>query len=588
MSFSEKPFEHFDELGRLLSLLCEGELSAQESARLREMLVHSPQARRYFLEYMELHAELHWAAGMGRQAEPTPPMLVPQGSLGLDLPSPARVRIRKGLWQWWWLVAAGGLLLAVGLGLLVLWGIWKPGHPPEQRIASAPVARWGRKSLPEWEAGSAQPDSNQPLAPGQTIALQRGFAELIFEPNTRVVLEAPARLVLLGPRQGEVRLGRLSVQIPPGEDPLVFLASSFLLQAEAGQVGLLVEQNGQAEVHVFSGQVTLKPSAQGLRLVLRPEGSLEGAPEVADQVHQRIFLQAGQAVRILSPAGPSSNQLELVEIFPDLPGFVFRLPAERWAAGISRLRAAVASHPALIHHYPFEGSTAAQRRQDHSGQLHLVEVVMSGGRGETQPRFVLAPPGADQWAFHPVRGLYAGNRIGAALQTEGSFSPPENLTIELLANFGGFSPREKDPVAALIASRTNARQVSFFLAVAGQGQLVQLLDAEEPWLETEGALIPGEWYYLATTFRTDPQTATTLVNTYLANLSRDQKTLQWVAKNRKLVGIPAPSRLGIGKGFDPQGRHAYPWPGLIDEVAIYRAILDQQTLQQHLNLLLEK
>lgn len=587
MNGSEKPFENFDELSRLLSLVCDGELSGEDSARLREILNRSAEARRYFLEYVQLHAELHWAAGMGRQEETAARVLRPEGPLGLELPTPAALRVRKALWAWRWLLVAAGLLVGIGLGLLLVRSVWKP-RPSAPEPALGPVAQWGQTSLPQWAPGSATPELSPLLTEAQAIELQTGFAELVLDPDSRLVLEGPARCRLLGPGKIEFPKGRLAAVLALEESPLRIQTPWIVLEGQNSQFGLVVEDGGAGEVHVFSGRLNLNALEGGLGFLLRGDGKPAPSEESSSRPKPRVILEAPQAVRILPPAEKPSHQIELVEILPDLPGFVFRLPGQPWGARIAQFRSAVARHPALIHHYPFEDTTPEQRRQDRRGQLHLVEVVMSGGRGESKSRFMLAPPGADQWAFHPARGLYAGNTIGAALQTEALFLPPENMTIELLVNFGGFPPRQKTPIGALLATRADARRASFFLAVGAEGQLLHLLDAEQPWHEAEGVLIPGEWYYLASTFQANPQNQTTLVNTYLANLTRDEKNLQWVVKNSELRGIPTPGRLGIGKAFDQDGAHAYPWPGLLDEIAIYQTALDRHTLQQHLDILLGK
>jgi hypothetical protein len=45
------------------------------------------------------------------------------------------------------------------------------------------------------------------------------------------------------------------------------------------------------------------------------------------------------------------------------------------------------------------------------------------------------------------------------------------------------------------------------------------------------------------------------------------------------------SRLGIGKGFDGTGAHAYPWSGELDEVAVYDAVLGIEQIQKHVDVL---
>lgn len=602
MPSSEKAFDPFDELGHLLIALSEGELSAQESARLQEILLHSPQARQYFLEYLLLHAELHWAAGPGQQVERHAPALVPECPLSLDVPVPWTIPLRKLLRRWRWVLTAVGLLAAIGLGILLLRLVWKPGAigVPSEPL-SGPVARWGQTSLPQWADSSTTPQAAAELLPGQRIELQSGLAELLFDRQTRLILQGPARLQILAPRRVELLFGRLSVHVPKEEETFsvqVPLANIYgpppSFKGPSTDFGVVIEPTGLGEVHVFAGQaeIQVRPPLQGL--ILRGEDmpvrskKKEVQPEEKPSAPQRSYsLEAEQAVRIVPPGEITTPLMELVEILPDLPSFVYRLPAESWAKGLSQFRTEVGQHPALLHHYTFEGASPEEQRQDKRGQLHLVEVIMSGGRGEVPARFLLAPSGAAQWAFHPTRGFYTGNTIGAALQSEAVFHPPQALTIELLVNFAGFPLRQKDPLGTLLATRADPRRSSFFLAIGSEGRILHLFDADQAWQEAEIALIPGEWYYLASTFQTDLEKQTTTVNTYLANLTRGETTLQWVLQNKTLAGMPAPSRLGVGKGFDQDGAHAYPWPGLLDEIAIYRSALDSHTLQHHHSLLVK-
>jgi hypothetical protein len=58
-----------------------------------------------------------------------------------------------------------------------------------------------------------------------------------------------------------------------------------------------------------------------------------------------------------------------------------------------------------------------------------------------------------------------------------------------------------------------------------------------------------------------------------------------VVEERVVEGVPAFGRLGIGKGFDTNGGDAYAWPGVLDEVAIYDAVLPTETLREHLDVL---
>src|SRR5437867_602620 len=56
------------EMQRLLSALCEGELSEVEHARLEELLKGDADCRRLYLQYMDMHARLAMAPQTSRAA----------------------------------------------------------------------------------------------------------------------------------------------------------------------------------------------------------------------------------------------------------------------------------------------------------------------------------------------------------------------------------------------------------------------------------------------------------------------------------------------------------------------------------------
>jgi hypothetical protein len=118
---------------------------------------------------------------------------------------------------------------------------------------------------------------------------------------------------------------------------------------------------------------------------------------------------------------------------------------------------------------------------------------------------------------------------------------------------------------------------------ADEGRLVHLMDRDADWVEGDVEFIPGDWYYVASTFRVDSEQ--TVINSYVANLSREDPTLRRVVRDHVAAGAPAASRLGIGKGFAWNVANANPWSGSLDEVAIYDALLDQPTLKKHLRVL---
>ena len=141
-----------------------------------------------------------------------------------------------------------------------------------------------------------------------------------------------------------------------------------------------------------------------------------------------------------------------------------------------------------------------------------------------------------------------------------------------------------ETVALAVATRDGDRDCGFYVAAVGTGYLSLLLDKEADWVEMDTLLVPDHWYYVAVTFQAGEEETT--VNAYVADLTGGDRELRQVLEDEQVPGVPAVSRLGIGKGFDDTGAHTYPWPGELDEVAVYDAVLEKEELQGHVDVLL--
>jgi hypothetical protein len=250
------------------------------------------------------------------------------------------------------------------------------------------------------------------------------------------------------------------------------------------------------------------------------------------------------------------------------------------------MRDAVTDHARLIHHYTFEGTSRLEKCQDKRGSVHLTEAVMVGGRGRGSINYTA--PGFDLTtdAVGPHREPQGGNENGVALQSEGRFRPPEAMTVELLLRYRIPEDAGDETVALAVATRDGDRDCGFYVAAVGKGHLSLLLDGSANWVETNTVLAHDHWYYVAVTFKKLEES--TVVGAYVADLTVGERQLRQVLKDQEVPGIPATSRLGIGKGFDNTGAHAYPWSGELDEIALYDAVLDPKDLQAHLDLLRAK
>jgi len=541
--------EHSHEFGDLLAALVDGEMTPADAGRLERLVCESPAARRSLVDYLQLHGELYWDHAVAAGSIVREQALPPADAQTTPMRKSAG-RARR--WR--------GIAAAVAASLVVAVASWA--------VISATMLRRGsegptvaahliRTSAALWPEGSPGPEQNAALCAGQMLDLRAGLAEIVFQSGARVIVEGPAEIEFQGPGRGYLRVGRLAAHVPPEAAGFVVATPNATVTDLGTEFGVAVDPAGLSEVHAIAGAIQV-----------RPEGSSETT--------KSRELRAGQGLRIVKGR---DGILQLRDISAEAEKFARSLFEPR-AGSAAALRRLAAKHPRLMHHYTFEGATPLERYRDRKGDLHLTEAVMCGGRGDGTLRLVR---GLDQTtiAVAPYRAVASGNTGGMALESEALFQPPPEMTVELLLKFLPPEGSTRGAVFAALATR-EGRRASFLVAAAENGQLTQLLDADAPWIETEArfAFLPGHWYYLASSFRL--MRDQTRVNTYVADVTEGERVLSWLVKDRLVPGIPAASRLGVGKGFDANNAHAYPWSGELDEVAIYTAILDRSTLEGHL------
>jgi hypothetical protein len=551
-----------DELGELAAALCDGRITAAEAQRLESLAGGSADAMRYLVQYLQLHGELHWdhAAGAGedivrRLGAP----LSPEEAMAA-----AREAGRAGRRGRWLLlmatIALSAVLIIVGWRAIPV----RPKQPAgDPSPASAYVAQITATIEPRWAAGDAAQLRNARLLAGQELQLQSGLAELTFASGARLIFAGPAVLYLDAADQAFLSSGRATAVVANEPQPFKLRTPDATISGGPAVWGVHVPASGPAEVHVFEGGPTVYSGS--------------GAAAHAVQT-----LEPGQSVRLMAQPGKPPS---IVAISSIAERFVRAMPVAASLPGsVAAMRESVSSHPHLIHHYTFEGTTREEKCRDKQGGLHVIEVVMSGGRGGGMLDY--ASPGADATtdAVEIYRGTAEGegDTTGVALQSEERFQPPHAMTLELLLQFTGFRD-SAGGVAAVVATRDSRQQCSFFLAAADRGQLVHLFDGNEPWLESDFEPIAGEWYYVASTFQT--RSGETRINTFVANLTRNETSLTQIVRDGVASGTPVAGRLGIGKALDESLAHAYPWAGRLDELAIYDAALEQEALEEHLQAL---
>lgn len=332
------------EIERLLAAWCNGTLEAQDRERLEAALRFDPEARRLYLQYAAVEAELRslnagsaWSGGVLEEAIDT--RATNEASLQA---SPKRSQ-RTGARLYSRLATAAALV-----GVLATLG-WLGRGLGDRRLADAEgrgdavvakpvvVARVTATRNCRWSGDSAQIGYGTELTAEQVLDLDAGLAEITFQSGARVLLEGPARLELDAESQSVLREGRLAATLPSGASAtpvrtprlgVAITPASSRGGLDAGwHFGLAADTTGGDEVHVFRGEVETyfvppadggATSARRRAVSLRPREAARVRP--ASTTVAKFFAERDKFVRSMSSTGGPQDGLYAYEGFDYPPG----------------------------------------------------------------------------------------------------------------------------------------------------------------------------------------------------------------------------------------------------------------------------
>ena len=344
-----------NELHELLSALLDGTLGLEEQNRLGELLRQHAQARDLYLAYGTLHAELALRGGAGEfsSLRALPEQAAPDNQTPPDRPQVSR-------WRRLWAplsAAAAAVLLILALRS----GSPDNPAPPEQPAEPThqTVAVLLQASGAEWAETGLPTRVGAPLPAGR-LQLKTGFAQIEFCSGATVILQGPADLELISPREAFCRHGKLRVTVPPQAHGFAIGSPKLELVDRGTEFGLDVGDNDQTEVHVFQGRVDWynpgadRTGAARQELITGQGIRLDGADVRPIELNPAGFLTAEGL------AGRSEDEIDRRR--------------QAWRAA-SR---AVCRDPSLIVYYPFETGEkwsrtlpdqAGDGRQPHDGAI---------------------------------------------------------------------------------------------------------------------------------------------------------------------------------------------------------------------------
>lgn len=249
-----------DEVLTLCDSLLDGTLTEAEKLRLECLVIGQAEARRAYVEYMQLHTALSEA----RLKEMSLTEIVNMAALPEEdniLPFPSKPRLHAG-----WLAAAASIgILVAGWGI----GHWQ-GASTGQALAVLVDAKGTR-----WDSGTLPTEVGASLSQGR-IRLAAGLATIEFKKGARLTLEGPADLELISADKCFLHSGALVAHVPPPAVGFVVETSHARLVDHGTDFGISAGADGEAQVQVFKGEVELQhhTSGENVKLLTKQSASV--------------------------------------------------------------------------------------------------------------------------------------------------------------------------------------------------------------------------------------------------------------------------------------------------------------------------
>ncbi|AQT67673.1 FecR protein [Anaerohalosphaera lusitana] len=121
-----------------------------------------------------------------------------------------------------------------------------------------------------------------------SIRLESGFAELLFDNDAKVVLEGPADIDIITPDQIQLKLGRLYSFVPPQACGFTVLTADSKIMDLGTEFGIEATSNGTVELHVITGKTVL----------VAGRGKDKSSREVTQQQARTVDPATGQVYNI--------------------------------------------------------------------------------------------------------------------------------------------------------------------------------------------------------------------------------------------------------------------------------------------------
>ena len=305
-----------DKFDLLLSSFCDSGLPAPELARFNRLLRSSALLRRRYLHYMGVHATLNYLIRDDVLTCPGPDSDSRQlyQTSGASRCGACDRRASLGRLRFAGLAATAALILCGALGCLAWW--WpRRSWSPELRQPAPIVARISRGSGVRFGGKGASAQLNDLLRAG-TYRLVEGIVQITFAHGAEVIITAPAEFELQSDERVLLKSGKLSAQVPEEARGFTVETPTATLVDLGTEFAADVDRDGNGEVHVFRGEVIVKPRSLTDSRPLRLIGAQATRVDAASATPSGIEVDSTRFVRQFEEPRTAYSRL-ISELGPD-------------------------------------------------------------------------------------------------------------------------------------------------------------------------------------------------------------------------------------------------------------------------------
>lgn len=254
------------ELATLTSHMLEQRLSADEDTRLTEILNAHPELIEEYTNQIHLDSLLtsNLYASVPEEfrlealvvQEPDAPVLI-----NVDVATTVQP-ISRNRRSWITGITAALLLMLLG-------GVFWFNQSEQQQLAkqSNPASSSYAGMLLDTEDAVWEDRDTEEIPygtrfqTGESLRLKSGIARIRFESGAGIMLEGPAQIDLHSPLKAVLHYGTLSAYVPDEAQGFTVDTNQIRIVDQGTRFGAVVDASGEAEVHVFEGEVDVKPVA---------------------------------------------------------------------------------------------------------------------------------------------------------------------------------------------------------------------------------------------------------------------------------------------------------------------------------------